>query len=220
MKPTILILLMALSLHSVSQSRFSRRKYTKGIFTEKRHHIKTNDITVNQNVAKEITLEKITHEECPDVSIPGTLSDNRLTLEGPMPGEKQMVRDTAVFESPVHDAYTHIPKHNTSSIDPTPYTSISAIPVHVKIKSNVIHVSEYKSLSRVRKSSHYGKPFSLKESWFLYSLALGIFLLVALSEGIIAALVILVCVGIVIFSLCLLFMVFLKLVFFPDMEIF
>lgn len=220
MKTITLVLLMIMSVQLFPQARFSKRKYTKGMFTEKRHHIKTNEITVNQDVAKETTLEKTIHGECPDVSIPGNLPDNRLTLEDPMPGEKQMVRDTVVFESSVHDAYTHIPKHNTTSIASTPYTSISAIPVHVKIKSNVIHVSEYKSLSKVRKSAYYGKPFSLKESWFLYSLALGFFLLLALSEGIIVALVVLVCAAIVIFSLCLLFMLFLKLVFFPNMEIF
>ncbi len=222
MKPTILILLMAMSLHSFSQERFSKRKYRKGMFTEKRHHVKTNVIAANRDVSKETTFKKATDGECSDVFIPANLPENRFTLEDTLSEEKQAMSDTAhiIFEKTHSDTYSHIPKHNTTSIDSTPYTSISAIPVSVKIKCNVIHVSEYKSLSKVRKSAYYGKPFSLKESWFLYSLALGIFLLVALSEGIIAALVVLVCMAIVIFSVCLLFMVFLKLVFFPNMEIF
>lgn len=212
---------MVMSLHSFSQERFSKRKYRRGVFTEKQHRIKTHIVVSDQDVPEKTTVKQTDHEECPDVLITVCLPEGRATLKDTVACEMRVIPDTAdaIPEHLICDAYSHIPKHNTTGIAPTPYASISGRLVNVKFGSRVIGVQENKNVSKRAKSAYYGKPFSLRESWFLYSLILGSFLLIALSEGIIVALILLAYGAALIFIVCLAFMGFLKL-FSPNMKIF
>jgi uncharacterized integral membrane protein len=98
MKTSILILLMAMSLHSFSQERFSKRKYRKGMFIEKITHIK-------QKKATEITSP-------PNIS----LACRAIMEEKKAPENEDVItrHDTVI----VADSYEHVdpasmPKHTS-----------------------------------------------------------------------------------------------------------
>lgn len=69
MKTIILVLLIAISTDAFSQARFSKRKYMKGIFTEKRHRIKTGNRENMQHVATTNKAVIPDHVSCFDTSV-------------------------------------------------------------------------------------------------------------------------------------------------------
>ncbi len=128
MKPTILILLIALSLHSFSQSRFSKRKYRKGMFIEKITHIKqkkATGITSPPNIALAC---RATMEEKKAPANENVVSRYDTVIAA----DSHEHVDSASLAKHASKAYAGIIKHNTLKLSAADIYCLSSKPLVVK----------------------------------------------------------------------------------------
>lgn len=220
LKTIILVLLMAISVQSFSQARFSKRKYTKGIFTEKHHRIKIP--ASDQEVIEMKVFEKADIAEYPDASIdsiadviPG-ISENTIAVNEKM--TRSDIQPLENFKSTAkNDAYGSIPKHNTTRSDQRQYADISASATHVACE---FQVQTTKSWSRIHERTFSEKAiYWLKNNASLYLLWIIILAFVTAIGGFWALLFVVLFSAASIFIGYVLIMAFLKL-FIPDLEMF